>query len=68
MTSSQVEVITSVQCRRRWTAAEKERLVAASLEPGAVASEIARDAGIYPSQLFGWRRQLCQRRDDIPRR
>jgi transposase len=66
MTSSQVEVITSVQRRRRWTAAEKERLVAASLEPGAVASEIARDAGIHPSQLFGWRRQLCQRRDDIP--
>ncbi len=64
MTNAQIEVITSVQRRRRWTAAEKERIVAASLEPGAVASEIARDAGIHPSQLFGWRRQLCQRRED----
>jgi transposase len=66
MTNAQIEVITSVQRRRRWTAAEKERIVAASLEPGAVASEIARDAGIHPSQLFGWRRQLCQRREDAP--
>jgi transposase len=66
MTNAQVEVITSVQRRRRWTAAEKERMVAASMEPGAVASEIARDAGLHPSQLFGWRRQLCQRREDAP--
>jgi transposase len=35
MTKSAVEVITSVQRRRRWNAAEKERLVAATLEPGA---------------------------------
>jgi transposase len=66
MTNGQIEVITSVQRRRRWTASEKERLVAASLEPGVVASEIARAAGIHPSQLFGWRRQLCQRREDAP--
>jgi transposase len=59
MTNSAVEVITSVQRRRRWTATEKERLVAASLVPGAVASAVAREAGIHVSQLFGWRRQLC---------
>jgi transposase len=59
MTNAQLEVITSVQRRRRWTAAEKERLVAASLEPGTVVSAIAREAGIHPSQLYGWRRQLC---------
>jgi transposase len=59
MTNTAVEVITSVQRRRRWTMAEKERLVAASLEPGAVASAVARDAGIHVSQLFGWRRQFC---------
>jgi transposase len=62
MTNTAVEVITSVQRRRRWSRAEKERLVAASLEPGAVASAIAREAGIHVSQLFGWRRQLCGRR------
>ena len=59
MTKTQVEVITSVQRRRRWSRAEKERIVAAAMEPGAVASEVARAAGIYPSQLFRWRQQLC---------
>ncbi|MFO1427208.1 MAG: transposase [Steroidobacteraceae bacterium] len=39
----------------------KERIVAASLEPGAVASEVARAAGIHASQLFRWRQQLCRR-------
>jgi transposase len=29
------------------------------MEPGAVASEVARAAGIFPSQLFRWRQQLC---------
>jgi len=54
-----VEVITSVQRRRRWSRAEKERIVAAALEPGAVASEVARAAGIHTSQLFRWRQELC---------
>lgn len=56
-----VEVITSVERRRRWTRAEKERIVAAAMEPGAVASEVARSAGIHSSQLFRWRQQLCER-------
>jgi transposase len=60
MTKTQVEVITSVQRRRRWSRAEKERIVAAALEPGAVASEVAREAGIHTSQLFRWRNQLCK--------
>jgi transposase len=61
MTKTQVEVVTSVQRRRRWSRADKERIVAASLEPGAVASEVARGAGIHTSQLFRWRQQLCER-------
>ena len=61
MTKTQVEVITSVQRRRRWSRAEKERIVAAAMEPGAVASEVARAAGIHASQLFRWRQQLCER-------
>ena len=56
-----VEVITSVQRRRRWSRSEKERIVAAALEPGASASEVARAAGIHVSQLFRWRQQLCER-------
>jgi transposase len=57
MTNGRVEVITSVERRRRWNAAEKQQLVVASLEPGASVSAIAREAGIHPSQLYGWRRQ-----------
>jgi transposase len=61
MTKTQVEVITSVERRRRWSRAEKERIVAAAIEPGAVASEVARAAGIDTSQLFRLRRELCGR-------
>ena len=43
MTKIQIEVITSVERRRRWTAVEKEQRVAASMEPGAVVSALARD-------------------------
>jgi transposase len=59
MTKTQVEVITSVERRRRWSRAEKERIVAAALEPGAVASAVARAAGIHASQLYRWRQDLC---------
>ena len=59
MTKPEVEVITSVQRRRRWPRSEKERIVAGALAPGAVASEVARAAGIHTSQLFRWRQQLC---------
>ncbi len=61
MTKTQVEVITLVQRRRGWSRAEKERIVAAAMEPGAVASEVARAAGIHTSRLFRWRQQLCDR-------
>ena len=65
MTSGRVEVITSVERRRRWSAAEKEQLVAATLEPGASVSAIARQASIHPGQLYGWRRQLRAARSGI---
>lgn len=59
MTMRRVEVITSVERRRRWSRAEKQQLVAASFEPGVTASEVARSAGIHVSQLFRWRKDLC---------
>jgi transposase len=52
MTMPRVEVITSVERRRRWSPEDKERLVAASLEPGANVSAVARQAGVHTSQLF----------------
>jgi transposase len=65
MTNGRVEVITTVQRRRRWSTAEKQRIVGASLERGAAASAVAREAGIHVSQLFRWRQELCQR-DEAP--
>jgi transposase-like protein len=50
MTKQRIEVITSVERRRRWSREEKERLVAACLEPGASVSEIARKAGIHEAR------------------
>ena len=43
--------------RRRWSAAAKERIVAAASEPGANVSAIARTHGLSPQQVFTWRRQ-----------
>jgi transposase len=63
MTMPRVEVITSVERRRRWSREEKERLVVASFEPGVSVSEVARSAGIHVSQLFRWRKDLCDRVD-----
>jgi ABC-type uncharacterized transport system substrate-binding protein len=62
MTKTQVEVITSVQRRRRWSRTEKERLVAAALEPGAVASEVAREAGIQRERMADLAADLVRRR------
>jgi transposase len=59
MTKTQVEITNSVRMRRSWSRADKERIVAAAMEPGAVASVVAREAGIQASQLFRWRQQLC---------
>ncbi len=59
MAKNRIEVITSVERRRRWGAAEKSRLISALGEPGASASEIARDAGVDVSLLYRWRRQLA---------
>ena len=67
MTNARVEVVTSVQRRRRWSTAEKEKLVAATLEPGASVSAVAHGAGMHPSQLYGWRRQLGVRPNAAPR-
>ena len=58
MTMDRIEVITSVERRRRWSMAEKARLVAAMDEPGAVVTEIARVADISASLLYRWRRKL----------
>ena len=61
MTMPRTEVLPLVERRRRWSREEKEQIVVASFEPGATASEVARRAGIHTSQLFRWRKELCER-------
>jgi transposase len=55
-----VEVITSVQRRRRWSTAEKVRLVEEAAQPGMSVSYVARRHGIAPSQLFTWKRRMLE--------
>ncbi|MGH2803321.1 MAG: IS3 family transposase [Thermoleophilaceae bacterium] len=55
-----VEVITSVQRRRRWSVAEKIRLVEETLQPGTSVSFVARKHGLSPSLLFNWRRRMAE--------
>ena len=46
--------------RRRWSGEAKMALIEETLKPGANVSAIARQAGIAPAQLFGWRRKAMQ--------
>ena len=48
--------VLGIERRRRWSKDEKARIVADTLMPGAVASEIARRHGVAQSLLFTWRR------------
>ena len=57
---SRVEVITSVQRRRRWSVAEKIRLVEETMQAEMSVSLVARRAGVAPSLLFKWRRLLVE--------
>ena len=50
--SNRIEVITSVQRRRRWSASKKVRMVEETFEPGMTVSLVARRHGVAPNQLF----------------
>ena len=51
------EVITGVGGRRHWSMDDKARIVAETLEPNAIISEVARRYGLRPQQVFAWRRE-----------
>jgi transposase len=59
-TIDRVEVITSVQRRRRWSAEEKVRMVQETYAPGMSVSLVARQHGVAPNQLFTWRRLYAE--------
>lgn len=54
--SPMVDVITSVPRCRRWSAAEKVRMVEETYAPDASVSSVARQHGVHPNQFFSWRR------------
>ena len=54
---AQIEIFHE-RARRRWTEADRRRLVAETLAPGATVHAVARRHGVNTSQLFTWRKQL----------
>jgi transposase len=48
--TNQIEIITSVQRRRRWAASEKVRMVEETFEPGMTVGLVARRHGVAPNQ------------------
>jgi transposase len=61
-----LEVINGALGRRRWSDEAKARIVAESLAPGVVISEVARRHDLRPQQLFAWRHQARQGRLVLP--
>jgi transposase len=53
--------------RRRWSDDFKDRAIAASLEPGANVSALARTLDITPSLLFAWRCAAVLRTEKVER-
>jgi len=53
-----IEVITSVQRRRRWSAEEKRAMVEEAEQPSSSISQVARKYGVNPNQVFNWRRLM----------
>jgi len=55
---SPIEVITSVQRRRRWSPEEKRAILEEGEQPGNSLSAVARKYGVNPNQLFHWRKLM----------
>lgn len=55
---SEIEIITDAGRRRRWSAAEKLRIVEETLHDRASISVVARRNGVAPNLLYRWRRLM----------
>ena len=44
--------------RRKWSAADKLRIVLAGMQPNVEVSALCRREGINPTQYYGWKKQL----------
>lgn len=57
---SDIEIITDGGRRRRWSAAEKLRIVEETLDDRASISVVARRNGLAPNLLYRWRRLMLE--------
>ena len=57
---NRVEVVTSVQRRRRWTPEQKLEIVKQTNDPGSSVSMVARQHGLTAAQLFQWRKAYLE--------
>jgi transposase len=53
-----VEVLAGPERRRRWSIEQKQAIVTAAFEPGAVVREVARQCDVTSSLIYRWRRDL----------
>lgn len=55
------EVLIGPERRRRWSTAEKEKILAEADEAGAVVAEVARRHDVTRQHIYQWRRELRRR-------
>jgi transposase len=53
-----IEVLAGPERRRRWSIEQKQAIVAAAFEPGAVVRDVARRVDVTSSLIYRWRRDL----------
>jgi transposase len=61
-----IDMVTGPAGRRKWPDDLKGRLVAESYKTDLSVSEFARQNGLVPSQLFGWRRDAKDGKFPVP--
>jgi transposase len=55
---TQIEMLSSPERRRRWSAEQKRSIVAEAFAPGASVCEVARRMDVVPSLIYRWRHEL----------
>ena len=55
---AQVHVLTHPERRRRFGIGQKRAIVAAAFAPGAIVSDVARQADVCTSLIYRWRREI----------
>jgi transposase len=51
-----IEILSGAERRRHWSDEAKARIVAESVMPGAMVSQVARRHDVLPSQIYTWRK------------